>query len=142
MRILLAVDGSAAADRATRKVVESLEWYATRPQLDVITVHLPVPRVGGMHRVVSESQVDTYYAEECNRTLESARAILDGAGVAYTVHTEVGAPAHVIVERARQLGSDLICMGTRGHGPLGTMVLGSVAHTVVQNAAAPVMLVR
>jgi nucleotide-binding universal stress UspA family protein len=142
MKILLAVDGSAAADRAATKLVESLAWYAVPPEVDVITVHLPVPRVGGMHRVVSETQIDSYYADECARALESVVGILDAAGVSYRTHTAIGQPAQVIVERARQLGSDLICMGTRGHGAVGTMVLGSVARDVVSQSPVPVTLVH
>jgi nucleotide-binding universal stress UspA family protein len=142
MKILLAVDGSAAADRAATKLVESLAWYAATPEVDVITVHLPVPRVGGMHRVVSEAQIDSYYADECAGALKSATAILDAAGVRYRTHTAIGQPAQAIVERARQLHSDLICMGTRGHGAVGTMVLGSVARDVVAQSPVPVTLVH
>jgi len=142
MKILLAVDGSPAADRAARKLVESLAWYAATPAVEVITVHLPVPRVGGIHRVVSEAQIDTYYAEECARALESVRRILDEAGVRYTTHVGVGQPAEVIVAHARQLAADLVFMGTRGHGAVGTMVLGSVARDVVQHSPVPVTLVH
>ncbi len=142
MKILLAVDGSAAADRAATKLVESLAWYAVTPEVDVITVHLPVPRVGGMHRVVSDAQIDSYYADECANALKSVAGILDAAGVSYRTHTAIGQPAQVIVERARQLRSDLICMGTRGHGAVGAMVLGSVARDVVAQSPVPVTLVH
>jgi nucleotide-binding universal stress UspA family protein len=142
MKILLAVDGSAAADHATRKVVESLGWYAATPEIHVITVYLPVPRVGGMHRVVSEAQIEDYYADECARALAPARRILDEAGVRYAVHTELGQPAESIVAKARQLGVDLVCMGTRGHGAVGRIVLGSVALDVARHSPVPVMLVH
>jgi len=140
MKILLAVDGSAAADNAARKVVESVAWYAAVPEIHLVTVHLPVPRVGGMHRVVSEAQIDDYYAEECARALAPARRILDEAGVHYAVHTEVGQPAEAIVAKARHLRVDLVCMGTRGHGAVGRMVLGSVALDVAAHSPVPVML--
>jgi nucleotide-binding universal stress UspA family protein len=142
MKILLAVDGSAAADHVTRKLVGSLAWYAAVPEIHVVTVHLPVPRVGGMHRVVSEAQIDDYYADECARALAPARRILDDAGVRYVVHAELGQPADVIVAKARQLGVDLVCMGTRGHGAVGLIVLGSVALDVARQSPVPVMLVH
>ena len=142
MKILLAVDGLAAADRATQKVAESLAWYATLPEIHVVTVHLPVPRVGGMHRVVSEAQIDEYYAEECARAIAPARKILDELGVRYVAHTEVGQPADAIVKLARDLGVDLVCMGTRGHGAVGRLVLGSVALDVARQSPVPVMLVH
>ncbi len=142
MKILLAVDGSSAADRATRKVIDSLAWYAAVPEIHLVTVHLPVPRVGGMHRVVSEAQIDDYYAEECARALAPARRMLDEAGVRYVVHTELGQPAEAIVAKARKVGADLICMGTRGHGAVGRVVLGSVALDVARHSPVPVMLVH
>jgi nucleotide-binding universal stress UspA family protein len=142
MKILLAVDGSAAADNAARKVVESLAWYATTPEIHLVTVHLPVPRVGGMHRVVSEAQIDDYYADECAKALAPARGILEGAGVRYIAHAELGQPAEAIVRMARHLGVDLVCMGTRGHGAVGRMVLGSVALDVARQSPVPVMLVH
>jgi len=142
MKILLAVDGSAASDNAARKVVESLAWYAAVPEIHLVTVHLPVPRVGGMHRVVSEAQIDDYYAAECAQALAPARRILDEAGVRYVVHAELGQPAEAIVKTARHLGVDLVCLGTRGHGAVGRVVLGSVALDVARHSPVPVMLVH
>ena len=142
MKILLAVDGSTASDHATAKVVDSLAWYAAVPEIHVVTVHLPVPRVGGMHRVVSDAQIDEYYADECAQALASTRAMLDAAGVNYVVHAEVGQPADAIVAKARALDVDLVCMGTRGHGAVGRVVLGSVALDVARHSPVPVMLVH
>lgn len=54
----------------------------------------------------------------------------------------MGNPAPAILERADELDATLILMGTRGHGPIGSVLLGSVAYKVVHGASRPVTLVR
>ncbi len=52
-----------------------------------------------------------------------------------------GHPAEVISEQARDLGVDLIVMGTHGRSGLQRALLGSVAQKVVSRAERPVLLV-
>jgi len=49
------------------------------------------------------------------------------------------APALAIVDYAREHAIDLIVMGTHGRGPLGHLILGSVAERVVRLAPCPVL---
>jgi len=51
-----------------------------------------------------------------------------------------GHPAPVLVEASR--GSDLLVVGSRGHGEFAGMLLGSVSEHCVSNAACPVLVVR
>jgi len=53
----------------------------------------------------------------------------------------VGGPAHVLAEIADSVGADLIVAGTRGHSPLGGLMLGSVAQRLLHVAHQPVLLV-
>lgn len=57
------------------------------------------------------------------------------------VHTELidGEPAAVLRERAMAL--DVLVMGSRANAPLTRIVLGSVAHDVLRDAPAPVLVV-
>jgi len=63
---------------------------------------------------------------------------------AFPLHREirVGNPASVIVEYAKEIESDLIVIGTHGHGAIHHMLLGSVAERVVRTASCPVLTVR
>ena len=54
----------------------------------------------------------------------------------------VGSPAETIVRVARELGADLIVMGTHGRVGLQHALLGSVAEKVVRLAPCPVLTVR
>ncbi len=49
--------------------------------------------------------------------------------------------AHTIAEVAKEEGSDLIVMGTRGHTALGGLLLGSVTQRLLHIAPCPVMVV-
>ena len=56
--------------------------------------------------------------------------------------TVLGHPVMEILRYATDNAIDLIVMGTHGRGPLGKMVLGSVAERVVRRAPCPVLTVR
>lgn len=142
MKLLLAVDGSEPSLRATRKVIETIGWYKEPPTIDLVHVHLPVPRIGGLHAVVGEDDVQRYYAEESASVLSASVRLLDRAGVRYSVAARVGAPGETIVHHARRAGCDLICMGTHARPAGSALVFGSVAMEVVRLAPVPVMLVR
>ena len=58
------------------------------------------------------------------------------------VMTLMGSPSLEIVRYATEQGIDLIVIGTHGRGPLGHMLLGSVAERVVRKAPCPVLTVR
>jgi universal stress protein A len=63
-------------------------------------------------------------------------------GVAASREVRVGKAAPTIIELARERGSDLIVMGTRGRTGLSHLLMGSVAERVVRSAPCPVLTVR
>ena len=143
LKILLAVDGSESAVRATRKLVESAGWYKEPVQIELVTVHLPLPQVGGFANVVvSQEMIDRYYREEGGKALAPSRKVLDEASLRYTPHILIGEPAHVITEHADKSGCRMIYMGTRGMTAIANLVLGSVATKVLHLTHVPVVLVH
>ena len=142
LKVLLPVDGSKSSTRATKKLIKTLGWYKEQPRVDLLAVHLPVPRLPNMSLVVSKEMLERYYAEECKEMLAPSRKALDAAGVKYTVHTLVGSIAESIIEHAKRSGSDMIYMGTRGMTALSNMVLGSVTTRVLHLAHIPVVLIH
>ena len=142
MKMLLAVDGSESAVRATRKLVETLAWYKETPQVLLVTVHPPVPKVGLFASVVvSQDMVERYLREEGEKALVPSKEMLDTAGIRYTPHVLVGEIAQTIVEHAQKSSCEMIYMGTRGMSAIASMVLGSVAIKVLHLARVPVVLV-
>lgn len=59
-----------------------------------------------------------------------------------TIATQIGSPFFEIVRYAQEQQIDLIVIGTHGRGPIGHMLLGSVAEKVVRKAPCPVLTVR
>jgi len=142
LNLLLPVDGSESATRATRKLIASLAWYRETPRIDVVAVHLPVPKFPNMSLLVSNEMLDRYYKEECEEMLAPSRRALDEAGVTYTAYPLVGSIAETIVAEAKRLDSTMIYMGTRGMTALSNMLLGSVTTRVLHLAEIPVVLVH
>lgn len=142
LKLLLPVDGSPSALNATRKLIDTLVWYREAPAIELCTVHLPLPRVGNAGAFISKEMVQKYYEEESDAMLKPSREVLDAAGVGYTVHRLVGPIAESIVERAKQSGSDMIYMGTRGMSALANMAMGSVATRVLHLAHIPIVLIH
>jgi nucleotide-binding universal stress UspA family protein len=142
-KILLAVDGSESAARATRKLIETAGWFKAGVEIELVTVHPPLPQVGGFAKaVVSPEMVEHYYSEEGAKALAPSRRLLDEAGLRYVPHILVGEVASTLVEHARKTGADLIYMGTRGMTAMSKLVLGSVVTKVLHLAHVPVLLVH
>jgi nucleotide-binding universal stress UspA family protein len=140
LKVLIPVDGSESATRATKSFVETLGSYKEQPQVDLLAVHLPIPHIPRIGLVVSPEVIEGYYQEQCDAMLAPSKRVLDAAGVKYHAHREVGQIAETIVEQAKRLDSSMICMGTRGMTALSNMLLGSTATKVLHLAHIPVVL--
>ena len=53
-----------------------------------------------------------------------------------------GAPAEIIVQTAIKQNCDLVVMGTRGHGVIADVLIGSTAKWVVRHSPIPVLTIR
>lgn len=53
-----------------------------------------------------------------------------------------GSPASTIVDYAKNVKANLIVIGSRGRGALGSLLLGSVSHGVVHGSECDVLIVR
>jgi len=142
MKILLAVDGSKHSLKAVKCLIEHADWYREKPAVELVNVHLPIPRIRGMGAVVSASQVRRYYDREGNAALSKARKLLDAAGIGYSRRILVGPVAESIVRQARLTRCDLIMIGTRGMSAAANLLLGSCATRVVNISPIPVLLVK
>lgn len=147
MRILLATDGSRSADRA-RDLAASLPW----PDASVVRVVAAIEmrsQIPGSPWIVPaavelgelgelQRDVDRHVRD----TLDDAERTLTRPGLTVERLILTGRPATAIVDEAREWGADIIVLGSRGHGPIGAMLLGSVSAEVVDHAPCPVLVVR
>lgn len=142
MKILLAVDGSKPSLAAARLLVEHADWYRDKPDVELLTVHLPVPKLPRMGAAIGKAQLAKYYQEEGEACLAGAKRRLDEAGLEYRASIRVGLVAETIVKHAVDTKSSLIVIGTRGMNALGKMLLGSTASKVAHLSEVPVLLVK
>jgi len=79
---------------------------------------------------------------EDQQQLERYQADLRTDGFTVDAHLASGEPADEILAHAGKVQCDLIAMATHGHGMLGDLILGSVAHTVRHRTEIPVLLIK
>ncbi|SHI95810.1 Nucleotide-binding universal stress protein, UspA family [Malonomonas rubra DSM 5091] len=58
------------------------------------------------------------------------------------IRIEDGAPATVVLEVAKEIGADLIIMGSHRHTVIGDAMLGTTTHKVLHSTDIPVLVVR
>ena len=143
LKILLAVDGSESAIRAAQKLIETAGWYKEPLEVELVTVQLPLPQIGGFAgSVVSHDMVEKYYSEEGGKALAPVRKLLDAAGVRYVPHILIGEIAPSLVSHAQKTGCKMLYMGTRGMSAVSNLMIGSVATKVLHLSTVPVVLVH
>ena len=140
MKILIAVDGSDYTKRMLAYLAAHDEWFGPKHSYTVIHGVLAVP-----HRAaafVGQKAVQEYYESDAELVFRPIRAFFAQQGLEATfVHT-VGHVAESIAELAQGGKFDLVVMGSRGHGEVVNMVLGSVATKVLARCTVPVLVVR
>ena len=79
--------------------------------------------------------------EEKARRLEQDIADIEAMGIPVTKLVREGDPAEEIVKAAKEVGADVIVMGTHSNRSIWDVLLGSVTEKVVKNAPCPVVAV-
>jgi len=82
------------------------------------------------------------WIKEAGTRMAKVQAETEQAAVTTVTATVLGHPVMEILRYAKDQNVDLIVMGTHGRGPLGHVVMGSVAERVVRKAPCPVLTVR
>lgn len=138
-RIVVGVDGSAGSQAG-------LAWAAEEAQLHgatLVAVHAwqPPAVYGTGFAPVPVVPPDGAYEEAASELLETelTRVIGDGATVAVERHVIEGAAGEVLVTLSQD--ADLLVVGSRGHGNLIGMLLGSVSQHCAHRARCPVVIV-
>ena len=140
LRLLVAVDGSDASQRAVATAVARAKRAPEHFELHLLNVQKPLPRDVARHS--SAADRSDYHHDEGLKALQPARQLLDAEAVNYRVHIDVGNPAEVVDRYARTLEAQEIVMGTRGLGNIADALLGSTSEEVVRLASRPVLLVK
>jgi len=140
LKFLLPIDGSENANKAVRKVIDTMDWYATEPELHLLNVQHPLD--GNASLFINQNDIKQYHHEEGMKCLQNAFSILNQSSKKYKYHITVGDPAERIEQFASEQQCDLIVISARGHGVIKNLLLGSVVNKVMQLASKPVLLIK
>ncbi len=144
MRVLVAIDGSDSASLAVDLVADAA-WPGGTTIRVVEASETGAALFGGPWPTLALVQADELEAQlrlGANATVQEAEARLTRPGL--TVESVVlrGRPAAALVDDARRIAADLMVVGSRGHGTIESMLLGSVSAEVIDHAMTPVLVAR
>jgi nucleotide-binding universal stress UspA family protein len=131
-RIVAAYDESEQAEVALREAVRLAQLFGAR--LDVVGVHDPGVYAGPA-MVASHDLDNVLRGQLRERVEERAQSI---TGVELGTQTEIGDAGRVLSRAAE--GADLLVTGSRGFGPLHSVLVGSVSRHLVDHAPCPVLV--
>lgn len=138
-KVLLAVDGSEAAERAARAGVELAR--ETDSELHVVYV-TAFPSILYVPEYRTQAR-DMMAEREGRETLDEQLAkVRDLGGEVSEAHLKIGRPDEEVVKLGEEIGAGLLIVGNRGLGSLRRVLMGSVSESVVHHAHCPVLVVR
>ena len=146
--VLLATDGS---DFATEALREGVALLGRDHHFLVLCAVAPLPvalgggAMGPAPVAVPDASADAEVADAAQHQAdEVVRAAIDALGIDVSAEGIVahGDPAAEICRHAEDRAADVVVVGSKGHGWLARLVLGSVSTYVVNHAPCPVLVVR
>lgn len=136
-KILVPVDGSEYSRKAVQYAIDLAKFC----EAGIVLVHC--------RKKLSLFLGEPYFQQALTKLMRQAEEILapfkeliQENGLEIEERILEGNPGEVIAEAARIEKCELIVMGSRGLSDLEGLILGSVAHRVLQSAHCPVLIVR
>jgi nucleotide-binding universal stress UspA family protein len=101
------------------------------------------PRIDtAQYGTLDVTMVNEYLTSVAKSTIGSTTKLFESYEDRVSSAIETGDPAPVIADKAREIGADLVVVGSRGHTGIGSLFMGSVSTKIVQIAPCSVMVVR
>jgi nucleotide-binding universal stress UspA family protein len=133
--IVLGYDGSACAKEALKEAAKLAKL--TGGHVTAAFGYEPKFKVGGEmedHRKAIEAMGEG--------ACEDALGLLLADGVDVDAIVVADRPAEALVQVAEDRGASMIVVGTHGEGPIRRLLIGSVAHRLLEISPVPVLVVR
>jgi nucleotide-binding universal stress UspA family protein len=140
-RILIATDGSPAALQAVELGLQLAEEHGSQVTFVHVAPAADVLPVAGF-AIAGPVSVPHELDDNDRSSLDDALELAEQRGVSALTRLLVGGAARRIIDYANEIDADLIVVGSRGLGPVGGTLLGSVSRKVLHDAKRPVLIVR
>jgi nucleotide-binding universal stress UspA family protein len=138
MKILLCTDGSKHSERAAA-------YVAALPrdlnELDVTLLYVDIPVTTRISALLESDAVEKMHRANAESAFRSPRSHLRRAHVRATELIKSGNVVECITRTGRRGKFDLIVIGSRGHSPLASWVLGSTTSAVLAVSKVSVLVV-
>jgi nucleotide-binding universal stress UspA family protein len=135
--IVWATDGSENAERA----LAYARTLAKEGKASLLVAHVVEKYASHSASGLAVHADEELVEERLKRVVEDLSK--EGLDATLRIVIHVGPqPAHAIADIARDGGADLIVVGTRGHGAITGLLLGSVVQRLLHVASCPVLVVR
>ena len=138
LKVLVPSDGSANSQYGVRHVMS--EFLKNR-DLEIHVLNVQRPFSTHVSRSSSRRTRDDFHQERAEQGLKPVRQALEGSGIPYTVHKEVGDKADCIAAAARRLQCHRIVMGTARKSSLMRLLEDSVTNRVIERTTVPVEVI-
>ena len=139
-KILVPLDGSELARKALEEAAKMAKSFDAEIVLFEVVPFMPIY---GSPELVTPLIVDEKQKEAVEKYLANLAEELKKKGLRVTATVRTGQQvAGEIIDFAKEVGADLIVMGTHGRSGITRWVLGSTTHKVLIRAETPILLLR
>lgn len=146
-RIVAAVDGSASSLKAVDLAADLAGKYGAELILFNVAREVSTDIDDGLESYARIEHIGTLAGDvglvAAESVLAEARLTARKKGASrISTKSGFGDPAEEIIALAKDQQADLIVLGSRGHGRIAGLLLGSVAQKTLGHASCPVLVVR
>ena len=138
LKVLIPVDGSRNCLFAVKHVIKE---FMNNTAMEIHLLNVQAPFTRDISQFVSKKSLRDYHREQAEKALGPIKQMLDGFGIPYSAHAEVGERAKTITDTARRLRCDHIVMSTARKNSLTRLVENSVTNRVLELTSVPVEVV-
>ena len=119
IKLLIPVDGSRNCEFAVKHVIKQ---FMNNTAMEIHLLNVQPPFSAYIARFVSRKSLHDHHRDEAEKALRPIRQMLDGYGIPYSAHAEVGDRAQSITAAARRLRCDQIVMSSARKNSLTRLV--------------------
>ena len=138
MKILVAHDGSAQADKALHEAGRMTEKLGAEITIISVAPDLCLTEVSDSEcKLITESLFS-----EAENSMKKVTGELAAKGIKAEIVIKDGHPAEKILDTAKEIGADLIVVGSHGRHGAKRFLLGSVSSKIVEHATCHVLVIK
>lgn len=138
MKILVAHDGSAQADKALQEAGKMATQMSAEISVISVAPDLCLTEVSGDEcKLITESLFS-----EAEGSMKKVTAELAAKGIKADIIIKDGHPAEKIMDTAKEIGADMIVVGSHGKHGVKRLYLGSVSAKIVEHAPCHVLVIK